>query len=44
VLLLLATEANCQLSKPVAHDKHWADQVDNKFLQRAAENDKDESQ
>lgn len=33
-----------QLSKPVASDKHWEEQVDNKYLQRAADNDKDESQ
>lgn len=38
-LLLSAQAANCQLSKPVAHDSHWRQQ-DNKFLQRTAENDK----
>ena len=43
-LLLLAHEAVGQLSKPVAADKHWAEQTDNKFLQRTADNDKDESQ
>lgn len=44
LVLLLAAEANCQLSKPVAANKHWDEQTDNKFLQRTAENDKDESQ
>lgn len=45
LLLLCAEVANCQLSTPVASDKHWADQApDNKFLQRTAENDKDDSQ
>jgi hypothetical protein len=43
-VLLLAAEANCQLSKSVASDKHWEEQTDNKYLQRAADNDRDESQ
>jgi hypothetical protein len=45
LLLILGQHAAlAQLSKPVAADKHWADQTDNKFLQRTADNDRDDTQ
>lgn len=44
IMLVAGDLANCQLSKPVAHDKHWDEQTHNKFLQRTADNDKDTNQ
>ena len=38
LLMLLAREARCQLSAPIAADEHM-NTDDNKFLQRKAEDD-----